>query len=250
MTASESHRLHWRIPTAPRSRRSKRREPEEQPAAWRDRRPRDNGGDGESAGWSRRRSQQCRDTTSRKVGAPQGRVLANSQSRRLAGKCHREQTADGGALRGGAQVRVKRCGKSAPAPGVTRAARQTPLGARPSVGRPARSVARGNPGASPQVGRTDGWPPSSARDGQNPAYRPTHRHHDCDLGFLSAQTTRRPRTGRGSSDSDARVRSDFRRSTKPRSHLVTVMVRCRWSRRKTRGLSPGTEPSNPDWSRR
>ena len=29
----------------------------------------------------------------RKVGTPQGRVLANNQSRRLAGKCHREQTA-------------------------------------------------------------------------------------------------------------------------------------------------------------
>jgi len=32
---------------------------------------------------------------SRKVGTPQGRVLANGQSRWLAGKCHRKQTADG-----------------------------------------------------------------------------------------------------------------------------------------------------------
>src|SRR5207244_3546804 len=71
-----------------------------------------------------------------------------------------------------AQVRVKRCGKSAPAPGVTRAALQTPPGARPSVGGPARSIS--------QVGRTDGWPPRQglARGpaSQNPAYRPTHRH--------------------------------------------------------------------------
>jgi len=31
----------------------------------------------------------------RKVGAPQGRMLASGQSGRPAGKCHREQTADG-----------------------------------------------------------------------------------------------------------------------------------------------------------
>jgi hypothetical protein len=67
-------------------------------------------------------------------------VLGNTQSGRPAGKCHRKQTADGGTgLRSGlAQVRVKRCGKSAPAPGVTRAARQTPPGARPRRGRTAR----------------------------------------------------------------------------------------------------------------
>src|SRR5439155_14151177 len=44
-----------------------------------------------------------------------------------------------------AQARVKRCGKSAPAPGVTRAARQTPPGARPSVGRLARPMSPGRP---------------------------------------------------------------------------------------------------------
>ena len=81
----------------------------------------------------------------RKVGAPQGRVLANGQSGRPAGKCHREQTADGQPGDRAAQVRVKRCGKSAPAPGVTRAARQTPLGARPSVGRAARPMSPGRP---------------------------------------------------------------------------------------------------------
>ena len=36
---------------------------------------------------------------SRKVGTPQGRVLANGQSGRPAGQCHREQTADGAAAR-------------------------------------------------------------------------------------------------------------------------------------------------------
>ena len=90
----------------------------------------------------------------RKVGTPQGRVLANGQSGRPAGKCHREQTADGPVRR--AQARVKRCGKSAPAPGVTRVARQTPPGARPNVGygRPVRH----SPGSdNPLVGRTDGW---------------------------------------------------------------------------------------------
>ncbi len=57
----------------------------------------------------------------RKVGAPQGRVLANGQSGRPEGQCHREKTADGTVRR--VQVRVKRCGKGAPAPGATRAAR-------------------------------------------------------------------------------------------------------------------------------
>jgi hypothetical protein len=60
---------------------------------------------------------------------------------------NREQTADG--ARSGdrrcAQARVKRCGKSAPASGVTPAARQPPPGARPSVGRPARPLSPGRP---------------------------------------------------------------------------------------------------------
>jgi hypothetical protein len=58
---------------------------------------------------------------------------------------------------GEAQVRVKRCGKSAPAPGVTPTARQTPPGARPSSGhgRPVRPERSGHP----LVGRSDGWPP-------------------------------------------------------------------------------------------
>ena len=51
-------------------------------------------GDGESAGWPRRGSH-C-ETVSRKVGTPQSRVLANGQSGRPAGQCHRKETADGG----------------------------------------------------------------------------------------------------------------------------------------------------------
>ena len=78
----------------------------------------DTGGGGESAG--RPRTGPFAVTGPRNVRTPQGRVLGNTQSGRPAGKCHREQTADGAAR---AQVRVKRCGKSAPAPGVTRAAR-------------------------------------------------------------------------------------------------------------------------------
>src|SRR5207245_8708745 len=66
-------------------------------------------------------------TVSRKVGTPQGRVLVNGQSGRPAGKCHREQTADGPR----AQARVKRCGKSAPPPRATGAARHTPPVATP-----------------------------------------------------------------------------------------------------------------------
>src|SRR5581483_11276250 len=67
-----------------------------------------------------------------------------------------------------AQARVKRCGKSAPAPGVTRAA-----------GNPHLEQGHawdGWPGRHPLVGRTDGWPPARASESQNPAYRPAHRH--------------------------------------------------------------------------
>jgi hypothetical protein len=102
----------------------------------------------------------------------------------LTEQCNREQTADGRDLPD--QARVKRCGKSAPAHGVTRAARQTPPGARSSRrhGRPVRPVVRRG---SLRVDRTDGWPPA-ARCGrrQDPAYRPTHRH----LGHLAGGCTR------------------------------------------------------------
>lgn len=50
----------------------------------------------------------------RKVRAPKGKVLANGQSGRPGGKCHREQTAEGPSRREVGQARVKRCGKSAP----------------------------------------------------------------------------------------------------------------------------------------
>jgi hypothetical protein len=45
--------------------------------------------------WRAGRVAAARITGLRKVGAPQGRMLANGQSGRPEGKCHREQTADG-----------------------------------------------------------------------------------------------------------------------------------------------------------
>ena len=104
-------------------------------------------------------------------------VLANSQSGRLEGKCHREQTADGPLRR--AQARVKRCGKSAPGAGATRLARQTPPGARPS---------RGHGGPPPHQGQSPGRPRrwmaayGPKGPGQNPAYRPTHRAVSSRIG--------------------------------------------------------------------
>src|SRR5438093_6060229 len=70
----------------------------------------------------------------RKVRAPQDRVVGNSDRPQGPGKCNRKQTAAVGMSPRltAAAVRVKRCGKSAPAAGVTRLARQTPPGARPS----------------------------------------------------------------------------------------------------------------------
>ena len=114
---------------------------------------------------------------SRKVRTSQSRVIANGNPRRLAGKCHRKQTATL------AVVRVKRCGKSAPAFRVTGVARQTPPEARsrrPHYG----AVAQVFEGCSPEpAGRPleapgDGvsrWMVAAALPGnaeQNPAYRP------------------------------------------------------------------------------
>ena len=128
-------------------------------------------------------------TVLRKVGAPPGKVLANSQSGRPAGKCHREQTADGPR----AQVRVKRCGKSAPASGVTSMARQTPPGARPNVGdeRPVRQ----SPGTdTPLVGRIDGWSPRrrEALDRTPPTGRLTIARIASTARRMMISTTLRP----------------------------------------------------------
>lgn len=65
---------------------------------------------------------------SRKVRAPQGRMVGNAHSEQSAGQCHRKQTARLVPDR----VRVKRWCKRPPAPQVTAAARQTPFGARPN----------------------------------------------------------------------------------------------------------------------
>ena len=69
----------------------------------------------------------------RKVRAPQGRVPANGRASRGDGKCNREETADG--RREMAQARVKRRCKRPPRSWRQRAARQTPPGARPNMGR-------------------------------------------------------------------------------------------------------------------
>ena len=85
-------------------------------------------------------------TGSRKVRAPQGTVPGNARAPRGDGKCHREQTADGGRLTPTAQARVKRWGKSPPRAPATAVARQTPPGARPSrsdgAARPVRAPGR------------------------------------------------------------------------------------------------------------
>src|SRR6202034_3277563 len=62
---------------------------------------------------------------------------------------------------GPAQVRVKRCGKSAPASRGTSVARETPPGAGPRVEN--GLLARLSRGRVPQVGRSDGWPPKLLR---------------------------------------------------------------------------------------
>ena len=114
--------------------------------------------DGESAGWPRHdddRAEESRDSNGHGAGEMPGRGDLTEQ-------CNREQTADG---RGDPdQARVKRCGKSAPAFGATRTARQTPPGARSSRrhGRPVRpATQRGNL----RVDRTDGWPPAARKGG-------------------------------------------------------------------------------------
>ena len=50
----------------------------------------------------------------RKVGAPQGRVPANGWAARADGKCHRKEDSRRPGISAG--EKLKRCGKSAPAP--------------------------------------------------------------------------------------------------------------------------------------
>ncbi len=135
--------------------------------------------------WLGGRGSGSRGAESRKVRTSQSRVIANGNPRRLAGKCHRKQTATF------AVVRVKRCGKSAPAFRVTGVARQTPPEARsrrPHSG----AVAQVSEGCSPEpAGRPleapgDGvsrWMVAAASPGdaeQNPAYRPTRPPRQLD----------------------------------------------------------------------
>ena len=103
---------------------------------------------------------------SRNVRAPQSRAVANGHPGRPAGQCHREQTA----CRATRPVRVKRWGKSPPAPQATAAARQTPPGARPRSRRPraARPSLRVGRVSPPATAGQDGWsPPPPATVGGN-----------------------------------------------------------------------------------
>src|SRR5687768_9407488 len=84
----------------------------------------------------------------RKVRAPQDRVIDSIDRPQGSGKCNRKQTAVAEVApreteKATAAVRVKRCGKSAPAAGATRLAWQTPPGARPSRTSALRAQARG-----------------------------------------------------------------------------------------------------------
>ena|GEM_PF-6259354 len=143
---------------------------------------------------------------SRKVRTSQSRVIANGNPRRLAGKCHRKQTATF------AVVRVKRCGKSAPAFRVTGVARQTPPEARsrrPHSG----AVAQVSEGCSPEpAGRPleapgDGvsrWMVAAASPGdaeQNPAYRPTRPPRQLDKLRTAVSVGPAPRRRRAQSAS-------------------------------------------------
>jgi hypothetical protein len=105
------------------------------------------GSDGESVGWSRPGK-----TRSRKVGTPQGRVLANGQSRRLEGQCNRKQTADG------PEGHRQGCN------GAVRAHQRPGRPGRLCKPHPEQGQAwDGRPGQCPQVDRSDGWPPVRPR---------------------------------------------------------------------------------------
>lgn len=125
---------------------------------------------------------------SRKVRAPQGRVVANSHPGKPAGQCHREQTA---APHGA--VRVKRWCKRPPVRQATGAARQTPPGARSDRmrSRAARPSIRVDRTRRPATVVADGWSPprlsmSQVRDRTRPTGRPTpHTRLTCGGALLS-----------------------------------------------------------------
>src|SRR5258706_6075486 len=75
--------------------------------------------DGEPAGWSRLGAR----TGLRKVGAPQGRVLARASRGDSQESATESRPPMDVSLRRASQARVQRCGKSAPASEVTRTAR-------------------------------------------------------------------------------------------------------------------------------
>ena len=103
----------------------------------------------------------------RKVRTPQGRVLGNAQAGKPDGRAQQREDRRCG-LR--PQVRVKRCGKSAPAVPVTAPARQAPPGATPDRD---DDAARRVPGRRQRAVRQRAAQMDS-RPRQNPAYRPAN----------------------------------------------------------------------------
>ena len=102
---------------------------------------------------------------SRKVRTPQGRVLGNAQAGKPDGRAQQREDRRCGHW---PQVRVKRCGKSAPAVPVTVPARQAPPGATPDRD---DDAARRVPGRRQRAVRQRAAQMDS-RPRQNPAYRP------------------------------------------------------------------------------
>jgi len=114
----------------------------------------------------RRRLDESPEESPDSAGQATGEILAGATS----GKCHREQTADGGLLAKSDQVRVKRWCKRPPAARVTGPAWQTLAGARPNR--------KAMEGCSPEPsGRPQRW---MFPQRQNPAYRPSLTIGDID----------------------------------------------------------------------
>jgi hypothetical protein len=113
----------------------------------------------------------------RKVRTPQGRVLGNAQAGKPDGRAQQREDRRCGQR---PQVRVKRCGKSAPAVPVTAPARQAPPGATPDRDDDAARRVPGRRQRAPRqrVAQMD------SRPRQNPAYRPATENPRSGGGFL------------------------------------------------------------------
>ncbi len=133
--------------------------------------------DGESAGWLRHGALRC-DRVEEGRGSV-GQSAGESQCAAMCSRDNRKQTASASDL-SETEVRVKRCGKSAPASEATPAARLPPLGARSSRKWAARPILPGRPHR---------WIVTQGRQrpGQNPAYRLTHRQSSTLINTSAAE---------------------------------------------------------------